>query len=534
MNPRHGLPADDRGDETLTVARNVSTRYMAIALEALLGLVVLPYNVSHLGPAAYGLWVLTGSVTAYFSVLDLGYSGALVKFVAQYRAKRDERALNEILSTTFLLFAVFGVVTYLAAVIIALFLGRLFHLSPEQVETGRIVLLIVSLNVAAGTACSVFGAVINGFQRYDLNNTVGAISSAITAAVNVAVLAAGYGLIPLVIATTSVRLLTYVVYRANAYRVFPALSIRFGSFRRDRLRELTSFSVYMLLIDWANKLNYSIDAVVIGAFLGTTAVAVWTVGQRVAEVTQRLANQLNEVLFPTVVDNDAAARTRRLQTIFVQGTRLSLAAVIPLGGAVMLMASPLVRAWVGPEFDGSVVVVQLLTLTVIVRVGAATAGTLLKGAGEHRLVAFTNVAAAFVNASLSLALVSSSGLVGVALATLGPVAAASTLVLFPAGCRRVGLSIGRGIAEAVWPAIWPAAVMVGFVFATRDMAASNLAAVAAQIAVACLVYATTFILLALRPEHRRFYISKAMALLRRPTGPTLDRVAAPATISEGA
>ena len=33
--------------------------------------------------------MLTASITAYFSVLDLGYSGALVKFVAQYRAKRD-------------------------------------------------------------------------------------------------------------------------------------------------------------------------------------------------------------------------------------------------------------------------------------------------------------------------------------------------------------------------------------------------------------------------------------------------------------
>ena len=79
-------PADE--GETLTVARNVSTRYLAIGVEAILGLVILPFNVAHLGTAAYGLWMLTASVTTYFSVLDLGYSGALVKFVAQYRARR--------------------------------------------------------------------------------------------------------------------------------------------------------------------------------------------------------------------------------------------------------------------------------------------------------------------------------------------------------------------------------------------------------------------------------------------------------------
>jgi O-antigen/teichoic acid export membrane protein len=511
-------PRDAEG-ETLTVARNVSTRYLAIVVEAILGLVVLPFNVAHLGTSAYGLWMLTASVTAYFSVLDLGYSGALVKFVAQYRARRDYRALNEILSTTFVVFATFGVVTYLVAIAIAVYLGRIFQLSPEQIHIGRIVLLIISLNVAAGTAFSVFGGVINGFQRYDLNNIVGTVSSVVTAVVNVAVLAAGYGLIELVAATTVVRVLTYLVYRANAYRVFPGLRIRLGWFRRERLREVTMFSVYMLLIDWANKMNYSVDALVIGAFLSTTAVAVWTVGQRLAEVTQRLTNQLNDVLFPTVVDNDSADRMDRLQAIFIQGTRLSLATVVPMGGAMMLMAGPLVMAWVGPEFSGSVLVLRLLTLSVIVRVGSATAGTLLKGAGEHRLVAFTNVGAAFVNVALSIAMVKPFGLTGVAIGTLVPICMSSLLVLFPAACRRVQLSIGRAVAEAVWPAVWPAVVMTAFVLATRDMIPVTLVAIGAQMAAAGLIYAAVFVFFGINAMERRFYLSKAKELIQRRPAP---------------
>ena len=502
-------------DETLTVARNVSTRYLAIAVEAILGLVVLPFNIAHLGQSAYGLWMLTASVTAYFSVLDLGYGGALVKFVAQYRARRDVRALNEILSTTFVVFATFGVVTYLVAIVIAVYMGRLFQLTPEQVHTGRIVMLIVSLSVAVGTAVSVFGAVNNGFQRFDLNNLVGTAASVITAAVNVAVLLAGYGLIELVAATTAVRLLSYVVYRANAYRVFPGMQIRIRWFRRERLGEVTSLSVYMLLIDWANKLNYSVDALVIGAFLNTSAVAVWTVGQRLAEVIQRLTNQLNEVLFPTVVDNDTADRMHRLQAILIQGTRLSLATVVPMGGAMMLMAGPLVQAWVGHGFTGSVAVVQLLALAVIVRIGTATASTLLKGAGEHRLVAFANIAAAAVNVAVSIAIVKPMGLIGVALGTLVPVCIASSMIVFPAGCRRVQMTVGRGLVEAVWPAVWPAAVMAAFVYATRDAVPISLFAVGAEMAAAGLVYAVVFIAFGISRAERRFYLTKTFDLLQR-------------------
>src|SRR6185436_662897 len=138
----------------------------------------------------------------------------------------------------------------------ALFLGNLFTLTPDQISTGRAVLLIVSVNVAVGTAFSVYGSVINGFQRYDLNNVVGTISTVVTAIVNVIVLSLGYGLITLVSATTIVRVLTLLVYRANASHVFPELHLRPSLFGRARLREMTGFSVWVLVIDWANKINY--------------------------------------------------------------------------------------------------------------------------------------------------------------------------------------------------------------------------------------------------------------------------------------
>jgi O-antigen/teichoic acid export membrane protein len=501
--------------ESTTVGKNLSTRYLAIGAEMAVGLLVLPFNLSHLGKSAYGLWALTTSITMYFSVLDLGYSGAVVKFVAQYRAKQDTRALNETLSTTFYLFAAFGVVTYLVAIVLAVFLDRILHLAPDQAHTARLVLLITSVSVALGTACAVFGAVINGFQRYDLNNIAGTASTVVIAVVNVLVLWAGYGLVELVAATTAIRVLTYWVYRANAYRVFPALRVRLDLFRRRRLRELTSFSVFMALIDWANKLNYSIDALVIGIMLGTGAVAVWSVGQRLAEATQRLTNQLNDILFPNIVDHNASERVDRLQRLFLVGTRLSLATVVPIAAVLMMMAGPLVHAWVGPGFDGSVIVVQLLALIVVVRVGNATASTLLKGTDRHRLVAAVNVVTAIVNVSLSVALVKPLGLAGVAIGTLIPVSVAAIFILFPASCSRVGLSIRRAVRDAVWPAVWPAGTMAAYVLISRPMIPQSLPAVLVSMCVAVSIYAATFLAFGIDAAERRFYISKVSEVTTR-------------------
>lgn len=499
--------------QTMLIARNLSTRYLAIGTEMALGLVILPMNVAYLGPAAYGLWMLTWSVTAYFTMLDLGYQNGLIKFVAQYRAKRDSRALNEILSTMFVVFAGLAVLAYAAAIVAAVNLGALFQLTPEQVGLGRTVLLIVSVQVASSLVFSVFGAVINGFQRYDLNNVVGAVVGVIVALVNIAVLLAGYGLVELVAATTAVRLLSSLVYRANAYRVFPGLSVRPALFRMARLREVTPFSLHMAVIDWARKLNYSFDIIVVGAFLNTTLVAVWAVAQRLSDAAQRMSNQLNEVLFPTVVDSDTANRLDRLQSILLVGTRFSLATVIPIAGTLMFNASPLVFAWVGPDFQESVLVLQILTVTVVARVGASTATTVLKGAGKHRLVALNGVATAMVNLMLSLLLIRQFGLLGVAVGTLIPVTISSVFVLFPAGCWRLDVPLARAWRESIWPALWPATVMTAYMVATREAVPPSLVFVVAHTVSGMVVYVLTFGFLAVRAEERRFFISRARQLI---------------------
>jgi O-antigen/teichoic acid export membrane protein len=506
-----------REEQTLTIARNLSTRYLAIGTEMVIGLLVLPFNVAHLGPAAYGLWMLASGATMYFSILDLGYQNALIKYVAKYRAEGNPQALNEILSSTFFLFTALAVLAYGVAVVAALYLDAMFQIAPEQLALGRTVFLVVSVHFAAGLVFGVFGGVINGFQRYDLNNVVSAVSAIAAATVNVAVLLAGYGLVELVVATTTVRLLFYFIYRANAYRVFPGLSIRPSLFRLARLREITPFSMHMLVIDWAYKINYSVDIIVIGAFLNTTAVAVWSVAHRLADAAQRLSNQLNDVLFPAVVDNDTAGAQARLQSILLVGTRFSLAIAIALCGTLFLNAAPLVEAWVGPDFSDSALILRILAVTVIVRVGAATANTVLKGTGKHRLVAINSVATAVINLLLSLALVQSMGLLGVAVGTLIPISIAAVFVLFPAGCRRLDIPLVRAWQESVWPALWPAAVMTAFALMTRPFVGRSLAAVALHMAVTIAVYLATFGLLAVAASERRVLAARAKELIGKRT-----------------
>ena len=224
------------------MARNISTRYLAIAVDGVIGLLMMPFNVAHLGQSAYGLWVLTTSITFYFSVLDLGYGGALVKFIAQYRAWRDRQALNEILSTMFVVYTAVGVITFLMTAGIAWQFGRLFRVTPDQVATGQSVLLVIGSYIAVRFAAAIFGGVVVGFQRYYLNNLISICTSICVALVTYSVLTGGADLVTLVISTTAVRVLALGGFVLTGYLVYPGLQVSTALFRRQRLREVTGFS----------------------------------------------------------------------------------------------------------------------------------------------------------------------------------------------------------------------------------------------------------------------------------------------------
>jgi O-antigen/teichoic acid export membrane protein len=497
-------------------ARNISMDYLALGVEMVIGVLMLPFNVRYLGQSAYGLWVLAASIPIYFSMLDLGYGVAQVKFAAQYRARRDRDGLNQIVSTLFFLFTIIGIIAFAVGALIAFNLDRFFQITPEQSSTGRQVLLIISLYVALGFPFSVFGGVVNGFQRHFLNGFVSIGTTVAVALVNIAVLMSGGGLVELVAATTAVRLLAYIGYRANAYRAFPGLSIRPAYIRLTRLREVTGFSAFILLIDLANKLNYSTDAIVIGAFMSTAAIAVWAVAQRLITTTQGLTTQINGSLFPIVVDIATLGEVARLRRVFLQGTRLSLAMVIPIAIVLGLLAEPLVLAWVGKDFSDSIPVIYILAAAVIIRVGNSTATTLLKGAGRHGMLAGANLVMALANLALSIALVGRYQLIGVAMGTLIPLAVISVLVLFPAACRRVELPLLEAARQGVWPSVWPIVPVALLLLFTRNLIGASLPAVAAQAVVAGSLYAIIFLRLAISRDERCWYFGKIKQLVRRP------------------
>jgi O-antigen/teichoic acid export membrane protein len=445
-------PIDRVGSPFWNLMTGTATKYALLGVNLALGIVLMPFTVGRLGTSQYGLWMLVASLTSYFQLLDLGYGNGLVRHVADADARGDVARVNRLLSTFVIIYSVLGLVAAAGvAVLIFTAVPRFPRLSAEQVRTGQLVLAILGVRVAVGFPMTVFGAATTSRQRFALNNTVAIVIALVNGAVTYAVLASGLGLVSLVTGTTAVGLCSYGAYMWTARRAFPELKIRLASFDRSLIRDVTTFSLYLFMIDVAVQIGFNLDNVVIGAALGTSAVAVYAVALRLADYQRQLACQFNGLLFPIAVRLGAGGAEAALESMLVEGTRIALVLVTGVTVCVVGFADPLLTRWMGAGFEAGVVPFYVLALTGIVLVGQGPLGNILLGTGQHRLVAYVSLGEALANLVLSVFLVRRFGMLGVAVGTAVPVLFVNVFIMVPAVCRQFRLTYA-GFLHRILPA----------------------------------------------------------------------------------
>jgi O-antigen/teichoic acid export membrane protein len=174
-----------------------------------------------------------------------------------------------------------------------------------------------------------------------------------------------------------------------------------------------------------------------------------------------------------------------------------------------MTAETLIPAWVGPGFEESALVARILAVVIVLRVGNATASVILKGAGEHRMLAYNNAAVALANLGLSIAWIGRYGLAGVAFGTLIPVAGGTILNLWPRACRLAGIGAGEAFRSAVWPALWPLPFLIGTFIGVRAVLPDGVAAAMVSAAAGGICYAVVALGFGLTAGERALYAAKA-------------------------
>jgi O-antigen/teichoic acid export membrane protein len=475
--------------EKIQFINNVGSSWFALGINVAVGILLTPFILHRLGDVAYGIWVLIFSITGYYGLFDLGIRSSIVRYASKFAATGDKEDLAKLINTSLFTYGGVGALSLLITIVLFLYMDSIFRVPAELHATARWLLLMVGASVAFGFPLGVFGGLLDGLQRFDVNNWTSVASNLLRAGLIVAALNNGRGLLTIALITVVLPLITSLVRGIIAFRIQPvALGLKYVD--RATFRMMASYSGVTLIIMIAGRLKFKSDTIVIGTMLSAAAITYFSIAGRIVDYAGEIVTSLAQNFLPMASQSEATGSMDRLRRVFVTGNRLCAFTIFPISAILLILGKSIIEVWVGKKYIAtSYTVLVILIIPSTLMWAQAASGRVLFGISKHRTWAFVTLAEGISNLILSIMLVRPYGIVGDALGTAIPLTC--SMVLFMPGhlCKQLGIRLGTYLREAfVLPIVVSAPLVLALLLMRRWFVAHNYWQLGIQLLVGGIVY----------------------------------------------
>ncbi|MGH7199708.1 MAG: lipopolysaccharide biosynthesis protein, partial [Planctomycetaceae bacterium] len=434
-----------------SVRINLLCSWGAHGVALLIGVVLMPFVLGVLGDATYGTWIFINAIAGYSGLMYLGFGEATGRYVARHHERGEWEHLNRVVTGVLAVYLVMGAAVVLLAGLLAWLAPHLHDWDGRSITEIRGVILILGVTVAIGMIGSVFGGVLIGIQRFDLERGLTMLAGLVRLALTLAFLSSTRPLLTLAVIYLIITIIENGGHMLAAFTQARQLSPRPRHFCLKTLRECTGFSLFALVDDAARQLIHATDSIVIGVVLGAQAIVPYFIAHRLCQFLGAPVLHVARVFMPRAGQLHAAAEAEPLRRLAARGVGLAflLMAGCLIGAA--FFGDELIRVWVGGGYGEShrVLIVLLTAAT------AAVPMMVLRGAlfamGRVRVPALIYLLEAVTNLVLTLVLIGPLGLLGVALGTAVPLLVCELGLLLPYAARSLQMSCSRLLIAAVLP-----------------------------------------------------------------------------------
>ena len=277
-----------RAQSGASMTRNVSLNWLQMAAAIVYSLAVTPFVIRALGTEGYGVWSFVNGLTTYADFFYLGLGGALIRFVAEFRARDDLPRMRRLCSVVFTVYIAIGGLFLVGAVMVSPAVPRLLgsNLQSISASMASITVILIGARISALFAGSVFSGILFAHDRNDIFKGILIAFTCVRLALVPLCVRGDYSLVILAAIFTVTSWAEALVLSVFARRVTGGLSIRPVIPQFSDLRPLYAFGLMSFGIQVSSKLISYTDTTVIGMKLGATDVALYTLPLQLIEYRQ--------------------------------------------------------------------------------------------------------------------------------------------------------------------------------------------------------------------------------------------------------
>ena len=337
-------------------------------ISALVGFVLLPYIIRHLGPQDYGIYQLARSSMVFFMFLQLGMGPTLTRYFAKSIAKNDRDEIRIISSTAQLFLGALGGIAALSCLfMIPLFL-RFYEIPPELTHETSIMLTCLAFSLFVNLNVIVPQGIVLGLNHYDVVNGI-EIFGHLFRLILVFVLFECFNpsIVFVGISILVASLWRYItLFSFSCYRWKQAVLFSMGAVHLKIFRQLVGFSSLNLANSVAATVVSQAPALIIGKLLGPEMVTLFAPAMIISGAMTGVLAQTARPLVPVASQDVVAKGGRNLgywaisMGQFVAFIGFGMTLVFAIWGPEIL------SLWLGGKFETIWLVVAVMSSCVAI------------------------------------------------------------------------------------------------------------------------------------------------------------------------
>lgn len=416
--------------------------YLNLIIGNIIPFIYTPIMLRLLGQAEYGLYGIAQSIMGYIGLLNFGIGGTIVRYLAKYRAEENKKQEERVAGLFVKIYSVICCLILAAGFIFAANIQIYSRsLTPSEVETLRLLVILMTINTAVFLPFSVFSSVVLAHERYIFSKLVGMLSGIVTPLLNLALLYCGFGSVGLVVSSTILNFAAYGIYMVYTVK---KLHIR-PSFQKAEpglLREILKFSSFVFLASMVDILYWSTDKLIIGWAIGSVATAVYNIGASFNTYVTSLSTAISGLLVPRLTEMVVKdAPKEQFTEIFIKVGRLQFIIISFIVSAFVAFGRQFIAIWAGAGYEDSYYVALLTMIPVTIPLIQNTGLNILYALNKHKFRSIVYACIAVLNVGLTFWWVESFGIIGAALATCLAYVLGNILIINWYYYKRIGLNI---------------------------------------------------------------------------------------------
>lgn len=435
------------------VARNIFWNWTGMVVDLAAGFIVAPYLVRQLGVTGYGLWIVIGSLSGYFSLVDLGLRGSVGRHLALERAKEDWAGVNRTFSSAMAIFFVMALATLLATTIAVGVFDRVFDVPADQLANARLALFLVGVGLALSFPLQAFDGYLWAAQRFDLLNWVDIPTTLVRVGLTFALVRDRFDIVELAVITLVTGAGSGAAKAILSFRLDSQLELSKRHIQGAAGRGLLKFGWWNFVITVASLTKTQLSPVLIGSFLGIAIVTPFSIARRLLDYAQKVIWTATGVLIPVATGFHALSQRDQEQRLLVEGGKYSAAVAVFFAAYFTFAGKALISLWMGPQFAYVSTLLIILTAGTFVQMTQSVTGTIVLAAARHRAIAWLSIIETACSVALIVMVSRQYGLIGVCFALAIPQIIFTGIGTLIYGCRYTGVSTSHYLVKAIVPAV---------------------------------------------------------------------------------